>query len=180
MTRAESIKKFISNLEALSGGEQAILRHNSETILAPARPWARTRSDALTVFYKVLPAGVSLDEEELWFIVAMLRFCNRYTLADIDAASSCDFGWTLRQIRSADSFDLRVRGLLDSRYHAGDGVLADRLRQMVKLAEIKQAGINWPVFTADLLGWEDPERLTQKKWARSYYGVQVERDYEKC
>lgn len=167
ITGEMSIKKFISNLEALSGGEQAILRHSA------GAPVGRTGGDALTIFYKVLPDGVAPDEEELWFIAAALRFCGRNSISGVSEGNLGDFGWTLRKIRSGDSFDQRVGALLDCRYRKGDRVLADRLRQMVKLAEIEQVGIDWPVFTMDLLRWEDPERSTQKKWARSYYGVQT-------
>lgn len=161
------IKKFINNLESLSGRERTILRHNAESSIVP------TGGDALTIFYKVLPYKIAPDEEELWFVAAMIRFYSRCSIPGIHEANNNDFGWTLRKIRNGDSFDQRVRALLDCRYQKGDRVLADRLRHMVKLAEIKQVGINWPVFTMDLLHWEDPERSTQKKWARSYYGGQT-------
>ena len=65
---------------------------------------------------------------------------------------------------------MRVRGLLDCRWNVGDGALAHRLRQMVKLADGKSVPVDWESLLKDLLNWEHPERWVQKKWARSYFG----------
>lgn len=168
MTREELVKKFFENLEGLPTGDRAILKRNAGNTLA------ETRGGSLGLFYKILPFGVRTGEEELWFIIATLRFLNRYAIVDLEGEDTRDFGWTMRNARSSDSFDIRVRGLLDSRWSEGDGVLAHRLRQMVRLAESKNVPVNWRLFLVDLTRWEHPERWVQKKWARSYFGAKEE------
>lgn len=170
MNREEAVKKFIDNLEALAPGDRAILKRNAGNTLSEAY------GGALAIFYKLLPYSVYPSEEELWFTAATLRFINRYTTDVSKGGHPKDFGWTMRIARSSESFDMRVRALLDCRWNEGDGALAHRLRQMVKLAENQNAPLDWETFLMDLLRWEHPERWTQKKWARSYFGVTEEND----
>jgi CRISPR system Cascade subunit CasB len=167
MSRAENIKAFIGKLESLTSGDRAVLKRNA------GNPLAETRGGAIGIFYRILPFGIHPNEEELWFIVATLRFLNRYKIEAFEDEPIRDFGWTMSEIKRAnksDSFDLRVRGLLDCRWNVGDGALAHRLRQMVKLADGKSVPIDWESLLKDLLNWEHPERWVQKKWARSYFG----------
>lgn len=173
MNRNEKIEKFIDKLENLSSGDRAVLKRNA------GNPLTETRGGAMAVFYRVLPYGINPSEEELWFIVATSRFLNRYKLEATEEKSTKDFGWTLSEVNKAyksDSFDMRVRGLLDCRWNEGDGALAHRLRQMVKLADGKGIPIDWKCLLNDLLYWEHPEKWIQKKWARSYFGSRLRQE----
>lgn len=173
MSRDENIRIFVDRLEALSSGDRAVLKRNAGNLLT------ESRGGAMAVFYRVLPFGIHPNEEELWFIVATSRFLNRYKIEAIIENSNKDFGWTLIEINKAyksDSFDMRVRGLLDCRWNEGDGALAYRLRQMVKLADGKSIPVDWRCLLHDLLNWEHPERWVQKKWARSYFGSRLSQE----
>ena len=114
MNREEAVKKFIDNLEALAAGDRAILKRNAGNTLPEAY------GGALAVFYKALPYSVYQSEEELWFIVATLRFINRHNIGILEEGHRKDFGWTMRLARSSESFDIRVRALLDCRWNEGD------------------------------------------------------------
>ena len=173
MSRDENIKMFIDKLELLASGDRAVLKRNAGNSLA------ETRGGAMAVFYRTLPFGIRPNEEELWFVVATLRFLNRYKIEASEDGPSRDFGWTLSEIKKVyktDSFDMRVCGLLDCRWNEGDGALAHRLRQTVKLADGKSIPVDWDCLLKDLLNWEHPERWVQKKWARSYFGSRLKRE----
>lgn len=172
MSRDENIKMFIEKLELLTSGDRAVLKRNAGNSLV------ETRGGAMAVFYRALPFGIHPNEEELWFIVATLRFLSRYRIG-ASGESTRDFGWTLSELNKtykSDSFDIRVRGLLDCRWNEGDGALAYRLRQMVKLTDGKGIPVEWECFLRDLLNWEHPERWVQKKWARSYFGSHIKKE----
>lgn len=173
MSYDENIRMFIDRLETLSSGDRAVLKRNA------GNPLAETRGGAMAVFYRALPFGIRSNEEELWFIVATLRFLNRYKIEAIEDGYVKDFGWTLSKLNKAydsDSLDIRVRGLLDCRLNEGDGVLAHRLRQMVKLANSKSIPVDWECLLKELLSWEHPERWVQKKWARSYFNSRLKQE----
>lgn len=175
MSRGENINAFIEKLESLTSGDRAVLKRNAGNSLA------ETHGGAIGVFYRVLPFGIRPNEEELWFIVATLRFLNRYKIQASEDESFKDFGWTMSEIKKAnksDSFDMRVHGLLDCRWNEGDGALAHRLRQMIKLADGKSVPVDWESLLKDLLNWEHSERWVQKKWARSYFGAFKDPDRE--
>jgi CRISPR system Cascade subunit CasB len=173
MNRKDAVKLFVNNLEALPTGDRAILKRNAGNTLSEAR------GGATAVFYKILPFGIHPKEEELWFIAATLRFTNRYIINTPEVSQSRDFGRTMHMAKSSDSFDIRVRGLLDCSISNGERALAHRLRQMVKLADSKNVPIDWEVFILDLLSWDHPNRWVQKKWARSYFGLKEEQDEKK-
>jgi CRISPR type I-E-associated protein CasB/Cse2 len=170
-----SVTEFVGRLEELrkdSPGDMAVLKRNAGATIAESH-------NAMVVFYRLLPYGIAgTPREETYFLVATLYGLNKYHHYG-------DFGSTMRQVkdkRGSDSVDNRFRILLDGEFEAaarsrGGGELSFRLRQLVALAASSEVGIDWPQLLNDLLFWNSEKRLTQKRWAQSYFG---ERKSEKA
>jgi CRISPR system Cascade subunit CasB len=159
-------KRFIDRLGDLPRGNLATLRRDAGCTIAESR-------GGMDIFYRLYGNG---DErvEEIYFLVATLFDLNR------DRPVAGNFGATMRAARPPGSgdhpLDRRMSILLDSQfglvdgYKPGGGELGFRLRQCVKLAASKRAGVNWPQLVEDLTWWSHPDKKPQKRWARAYYG----------
>lgn len=155
---------FIQKLSRASRGDLAILKRASGTSIADSR-------NALGVFYKYLPGSITnAFLEEMYFIVATLYPFNDYS-------SSGNFGSTMRRVKqkhSSESTDQRFINLLNSKVDRINGSimveeLAFRLRQCVKLASSREAGVNWIKLLHDLQWWSHEDRFIQKQWAKAYF-----------
>ncbi|MFW9879086.1 MAG: type I-E CRISPR-associated protein Cse2/CasB [Candidatus Thorarchaeota archaeon] len=139
---------------------------------------AQSRQGAIAAFYKILPfALMNSRMEEIYFIVATLYGHND------EYHFEGNFGETLHDVKNRfdlEGMDRRMMGLLDSNFEISKqkiikgGELAYKLRQLVKLANSKNIGINWLHFLKDLKNWNHPEKFVQKKWARYYFGKKKE------
>jgi CRISPR type I-E-associated protein CasB/Cse2 len=171
-SQANEAQKFVQRLKVMRearSGDLALLRRNAGETLSTSR-------NVLSVFYKLQPPRGRHSEK--YFLIATLFDLNRARPV------SGDFGETMRIVagNSSASFERRFLVLLDAEfestvdafdgYGSGGGELAYRLRQMVKLAASKDAGINWPVLLADLCWWDDLRKPVQKKWASNFYEFQ--------
>lgn len=158
-TASDAVQRFCDALAKLNVGDRARLRR------AGGRPLGEV-SDALPVFYRVLPPMVSELQEETYFLLATL-----YPRGS--SGGSGDLGLALRraaiqarQDGQDKGIDSRMRYLLD----ADETQLGFRLRQAVHLITSRGVSIDWPQLLRDLLYWDHPDRFVQKRWARSYYG----------
>ncbi len=148
------VAEFCERLSRLDAGERARLKRNAGQRLAEAR-------DALGLFYRLLPPGVPVAQEEIYFLLATL-----YPLADGDGQG--DLGASLRLARRskfAKGLDRRVEILLD----ADEAQLPFRLRQAVRFLASNRVRVNWAFLLQDLLRWTHPSRFIQQRWARSYF-----------
>lgn len=148
---------FIDRLTQLDAGERARFKRNAGKSLAEAR------DNALGLFYRLLPPGVHVNQEETYFLVATL-----YPMAE--AGGKGNFGDALRQIRrdeNAKGLDRRIEILLD----ADETQLGFRLRQAIRLLHANQVRIDWSRLLTDLLYWTHPERFVQRQWAKSYFNL---------
>ena len=158
----EKIQKFLSNLAELNAGAKARFKRDAGKELAEAH--------SIGLFYRLLPYGLSAEQEEIYFLVATL-----YPLADNSDAKN--FGTSLKALRQnkkqqqkpTESMDKRFEVLLD----ADKGQLPHRLRQIVKFLKSgeQKIGVNWARLLKDLLGWQRPSRHVQKEWAREYFAL---------
>jgi CRISPR system Cascade subunit CasB len=168
---SEALIRFINQLQKLNRGELAQLRRNAGNNIAESR-------QCTGIFYRMLPPGIMTGrDEELYFLVATLYGLNKYSFRG-------DFGKTLKGVKAVSSsknLDRRITILLDSQFdiidgfRIGGGEMAYRLRQLVRLAEGHQIGVDWARLLYDLTKWNSPEKWIQKQWARSYFG---EKDFE--
>jgi CRISPR type I-E-associated protein CasB/Cse2 len=113
------------------------------------------------LFYRLLPYGIPLWQEETYFLVATL-----YPLAD--AAKDGDFGVSLqraRQTSNGKGMDRRVEILLD----ADANQLPFRLRQAIRYLKANEVRVNWHSLLEDLFDWSKPGRRVQQRWARAYF-----------
>jgi CRISPR system Cascade subunit CasB len=135
---------------------------------------AQSRQGAIAAFYKILPYSLmNSKKEEVYYLIATLYGHNdEYPFAG-------DFGETMRTVKNkfdSESMDRRMTGLLDCNFEISKhgiiwgGEVAYKLRQLVKLANSKDVGINWLQLLKDLKNWNHPEKFVQKKWARNYFG----------
>ena len=147
--------QFIERLEKLDAGDRARLKRNAGKSLAEAK-------EALGLFYRLLPHGVPVYQEEIYFLVATL-----FPLAE--GGGKNDLGVSLYLVQSAKNskgLDRRVENLLDA-----DLVqLHFRLRQAVHFLQSCRVRVNWQQLLEDLLQWDHPDRFIQQRWARSYFG----------
>jgi len=152
--------EFIAALEQLDPGGLARLKRIAGHTLAEER-------DVHRAFFQSLPYTVGERLHEDYFLIATL-----FPLAD-NRAGAGNFGDTMRRVKQArggdtsgraNSLDRRFETLLDcDREH-----LHFRLRQAVRLAASEQA-IDWTQLLLDIIGWDQPERRIQLRWARSYF-----------
>ncbi|MFA5064068.1 MAG: type I-E CRISPR-associated protein Cse2/CasB [Dehalococcoidia bacterium] len=167
-------EEFIERIQGLDTGELAMLRRGCGE-LDPVEgrcPWL------LEVIHGVASEATA-------FLVASLL--AQYKTADIRAGlhrSEGNFGITWkRAIAKTDSKSLprRFHILLNADYDSqtGEGDLPYRLRQMVRYAENKRVGVNWPVLLTDLKFWNSPRKYVQKRWARDFFSVENIEDPEK-
>ncbi|MGI6357081.1 MAG: type I-E CRISPR-associated protein Cse2/CasB [Bacillota bacterium] len=77
-----------------------------------------------------------------------------------------------RQIRADgyESFDKRVNSLLDCHWDDNDGYLQTKLCRISKQMRQKDLLPDFRGLLLDLVGWNDPQRRVQRRWARAYYG----------
>jgi len=162
-------QEFIRRVESLDAGRLAMLRRGcGERDPVEGRcPW-------------LVGLVHGAASEATAFLVASLL--AQYSTADTRAGRHRivgDFGRTWRlAIAGNDSESIRRRfnTLLDAEYDSrtGDGDLPYRLRQMVRYAASRGAGVDWPRLLADLRYWDHPDKPVQKQWARSFFAPDPE------
>jgi len=148
------IETFIDRLVKLDPGGKARLKRSAGQPLREAH-------NCTGLFYRLLPYGVPVWQEETYFLVATL-----YPLAD--AAKEGDFGVSLqraRQVSNSKGMDRRVEILLD----ADAKQLPFRLRQAIRYLKANEVRVNWQSLLEDLLDWAKPGRRVQQRWARAYF-----------
>lgn len=152
----DRVTAFCQALQALDAGDRARLKRCAGRSLAES-------TEALGLFYRLLPHGVPRTQEEIYFMVGTL-----YPLAE--SSQTGNLGAALQRARSSQSakgIDRRVDALLD----ADATQLPFRLRQAVRYLRSQRIGVEWPCLLQDLLYWTHPNRFVQRAWARSYYGL---------
>jgi CRISPR system Cascade subunit CasB len=156
------ITLFIRRLEALDAGEKAKLRRSAGKDLSEA-------GDVTGLFYRLLPPGTQVYQEETYFLLATL-----YPLAD--AGKIENLGASLQRARkmgvNSKGLDRRVEILLDTEITQ----LPFRLRQTVRFLKSNRVSINWVNLLDDLLHWTHPDRLVQRRWARSYFSLYTNKE----
>jgi CRISPR type I-E-associated protein CasB/Cse2 len=167
-------RDFIDLLEKLAEndrGRLAALKRNAGSPL-PGR--------GVAWFYSTLRSDMANRYEEIFFLIATLYGFNRKNHIP------GDFGASLRKVAALsgeNGIGRRFHSLIDAsfddiidpsnpekKWQKGGGELAYRLRQLVKLCASKEVGIDWVQLLVDLCRWDHPGKITQKKWARSYFG----------
>jgi CRISPR system Cascade subunit CasB len=154
------VKQFIERLEELDAGERARLKRNAGRTLAESR-------NVLGLFYRLLPPGVPLYQQEVFFLIATL-----HPLAK--GGGQGDLGASLHRARrpaNAHGLDRRVEVLLD----ADESQLPFRLRQAIHFLQSNRISVNWPRLLDDLLHWGHSGRNVQKRWARSYFAIEFQK-----
>ncbi len=148
---------FVRRLEALDPGDRARLKRRAGGPLSQA-------TDVLGLFYQLLPRSVPLAAEDAYFLVATL-----FPLADGDGHG--DLGNALRHATDTNN-EKGLRRRLETLLDAQEAQLPFRLRQTVHFLHSRRVGVDWATLLDDLLYWNLPDRSVQRRWARSYFGVQ--------
>ncbi|HPH11910.1 MAG TPA: type I-E CRISPR-associated protein Cse2/CasB [Thermotogota bacterium] len=157
-------KDFVEKLQELRKSDISLLKRNAGRSLSESQ-------NALSIFYRIVPYGLSKTQEEICFMVSTLYGLNPNSEEE-------NFGTTMGKVylkTQSKSVERRFTILLDSKitfsYVGGTetGELRYRMRQNVKLAASKEVGVNWFELTKDLLGWTFESKDVQIRWARSFY-----------
>jgi len=150
------VAQFIHKLDGLDEGDKARLRRNAGKAISEA-------GDVTGLFYRILPSGVPMQQEEIYFLVATLFPLN-------ENGGAGNFGASLRRARTSSNdkgLDKRVEILLDAELSQ----LSFRLRQAVQFLRSNRVSTNWAKLLNDLLYWSHPDRFIQRNWARSYFST---------
>lgn len=149
------VKEFLQRLSALDAGDKARLKRDAGKTIAEAQ--------SIGLFYRLLPFGLTLAQEETYFLVATL-----YPLAE--GGGNGNLGASLRGARNPQNergLNRRVEILLDS-----DATqLPFRLRQAIRFLKSNDVRVNWQQLLEDLLKWNRPSHIVQKQWARAYFAL---------
>lgn len=149
------VKMFFDKLATLDAGGKARLKRDAGKTM--------DETQSLGLFYRLLPYGLSVTQEEAYFLAATL-----YPLAE--GGSKGNLGDSLRRARDLKNhkgLDRRVEILLD----ADATQLPFRLRQAIKFCKSNRVSVNWQQLLQDLLQWKHPKRFVQKQWARAYFAL---------
>ncbi len=167
-TPAGTISEFVDRLESLARAEGP----RKADLARLKRCAGRTLEECPEVysaFYRLVPYQVrGRETSETWFFVVATLF------PAAPERFSGDFGVTMRRLRDsggegASGIDRRMTALLD----CSCDDLPFRLRQLVRLAASRTVGVDWRKLLEDAFRWDHPARITQKRWARSYFGEPV-------
>lgn len=120
---------------------------DSAFLVATLMPLGLRQENGKTV---ILPAAVADGRSSIGITFFHMRGILRRDRPDDDGSS----------------LDKRFAILLDAPIEA----LPFRLRQAVRFALSKDAGVDWKRLLRDLLAWDHPSRCVQKQWARDYFG----------
>jgi CRISPR system Cascade subunit CasB len=162
---ARAFAAEVTDLRETDRGKFAILKRNTGNTLAEAR--------GIAWFYRLLNKYAHRRDEEIYFLVATLIGHNKRT-------ETGNFGASMKQLADKSSnreaVERRFAVLLDAGFDRVNGQkagseLAFRLRQMVKLADSKEVGVDWAQLLIDLRQWNHPDKFVQKRWAASFYAA---------
>jgi CRISPR type I-E-associated protein CasB/Cse2 len=118
-------------------------------------------------------------EEEVYFLTAALFAYWHQGENTVVAHPPENLGASLASLAagnpdSAPGLERRFTGLLKS--HRDD--LPSHLRQTVGLLKSKRIPVHWRRLWWDLRLWDNQEGRTQRSWARSFWGRQLEKETE--
>jgi len=159
------VDEFVKSLEALARPDGRGRADMARLKRCAGRSLAEC-PEIFTLFYHLLPPPVRGRDfdEETYFLVATLFPCapGRWT---------GDFGASMAKLKAEvgehhEGIDRRMAVLLD----CGRSDLPFRLRQFVRLLASKDVPVDWRALLHQIRRWDSPRRLTQKAWARSYFG----------
>ena len=119
------------------------------------------RQETVGLFYSLLPSGVPIHQENIYFLAATLFGMGK-------GREQGNFGETMRKVKAVKNkkgLDRRMTILLDS----DSSQLRFRLRQVVQLLKSQQIAVDFPKLLDDLLWWGSEEHYVQRRWARAYF-----------
>jgi CRISPR system Cascade subunit CasB len=161
MTGMTLADRFVDHLQDLAGDK------NRGALAALRRGLGRAPGEAPEMFPYVvpwLPEHMTFGHEQAFYLTAAL-FAAHPTKTEqgnmgdhMAAAISRDF--------ERAAVERRFVALLGS--HIDD--LPDMLRQTVSFLRSKDKPVNYRQLLRDLLGWSNPSRTVQRRWASGFWG----------
>lgn len=151
---------------------------NDRQALAALRRGLGRRPGAAAEMYPYvvprLPAGMSAQEEEAYYLVAALFASHPMS------TSHGNLGDHLRAVCVADEnrragVERRLVTLLA--VHPDD--LSDHLRQAISLLRSHEVPVNWDQLLRDIRYWDHPDAFVQRAWARAFWLGQPNAESEK-
>lgn len=163
-------KTMMDRLMALSIGERAALKREAGKCLAEAD------AEALTVFFRIVPRGLKIWEQECWFSVATIACL--WKLNEADAAG--EFPSLLGRYAAGgrtEGVEKKLQALLDARWD-NDGYFSGKLSRLARMLKSKMP-YRMPDFDrlwADLKHWNSDKRFVQIRWVQLFYQAMNEEE----
>jgi len=128
------------------------------------------------VFPGIEIAELNKYQEQIAFMIAALYALYHSGSADISPSEEpfWNLGDSFRNLSENDekgskSIESRFIALLNA--HKDD--LIQHLKKSVSLLKSRKIPINWVVLAEDIQYWEYSERITQSRWAQSFYSPKI-------
>ncbi|MGI8550847.1 MAG: type I-E CRISPR-associated protein Cse2/CasB [Dehalococcoidia bacterium] len=170
--------EFVRALERLvpSMQDEKERRGDRAALAALRRGLGKKAGEAIDVYPAVYQAlgeeQLAPWEEEAYFLVAPLFALyphGNWRRAEEDGPGSHDLGASFARLAEATdsgSIEKRFQAMLNS--NRDD--LPEHLRHAVSLLRAHEIPVSWSDLLGDIRAWENVDRGSRRKWARSYWG----------
>lgn len=163
MSETEAKSEFVKRLYALANPD----RPDRGALAALRRGLGKAPGEAPEMIPYVAPwipggIGSALEDEAPYYLVASL-----FGAHPDGRSNDRDLGYLMRRhLKSNESLDRRVRGLLACRYDR----LAKHLRFVISYLKSENVKVDYQRLLDDLRDWDRDGRPVQRRWARSFWG----------
>jgi len=168
------IERFLAGLEAL------VSRGDRGALATLRRGLGKPPGTVIEVFPYVVPyLPDDADERQAWpfFTVAPLFAFYSVSWPAADGARWHNFGASVAELerlrgQQSPGIEARFRRLLVAEREE----LHLHLYRMLTLFRPYQVPVSWADLLRDLDGWDHPERIVQRRWARAYVAQRERRE----
>ncbi len=131
---------------------------------------------ALGAYFTLKPNHVMPRQEGRHFAV----LCLSCLWKEEERGNQIPLEECLRRVKESESLDHRVMSLLDFNWDDRNDLFQAKLLRLVHLVKSRAQGFS-PDFARlyqDLLMWNHPDRFVQKRWARTFFNENNEKQTE--
>ena len=157
---------YIKKVDLLPSGERVALKRACGVTLDQAP------GNAFQAFFKCVPEMVASEDLDKWFAAACFR-----CLWKEEQRNAIHFESALRQLseNGFTSIGKRIMTLLDCPWDS-DGFLCGKMTRLMKMVMQKGYVVDIPSLLNDLCYWNNPSRMVQKKWVRTFYASKIDKE----
>lgn len=128
---------------------------------------------------RYVPTGARGDQENVYYLVAMLFACWYQGTNDVHQNPSQNLGSSLRMLvdleavgnNNRDEIEKRTEKRLVALMNSHLDDLPKHLQHIVSLLKSKDIPINWSQLLSDVQNWQREDREIQRRWARGFWKI---------